>query len=213
MTRRICGRTGGRAIAMIDFNDVALKQSLGSLSKDKQLAFVLLLCERMIPALSRFSSETSFNDTICQECLESAWRHLGGNTSLPNYGELAEGCLDDAPDTEEFDHPLTSAALNAVLSVGAAMSFLANHDVDHVVEAAGLARDTVALYAQSIEATPPRSLGLKEIMEHPLVQQELRRQAEDLEFLESLPTDIPQEMIPLIKEHAGQAPALLPPEN
>jgi uncharacterized protein YjaG (DUF416 family) len=189
---------------MTDFNDVALKPSLSLLSKDKQLAFVLLRCERMMPALSQFAGETSFNDTIYQECLESAWRHLAGKASLSNYGELAEECLANAPDTEEFDHPLTSAALNAALSVGEAMSFLADYDVDHVVEAAGLARDTVALYAQSIEAIPPHSLGLKEIMEHPLVQRELRRQAKDLKFLESLPTDIPREVIPFIKEHAAR---------
>ena len=198
---------------MTDFNDAVLKQSLGPLSKDQNLAFGLLLCERMMPALSRFARHTSFNDSIYQGCLNNAWRHFAGNTSPSNYGELAEACLNGAPDTEEFDHPLTSAALNTALSVGAAMSFLADYDVDHLVEAAGLARDTAALYAQSVKAAPPRSLGFKEVMEHPIVQQELRRQADDVRFLQSLPKDISQEMIQLIKERAEQASALLPPEN
>ena len=84
------------------------------------------------------------------------------------------------------------------------MSFLSDYNVDHIVEAAGLARDTVALYAQSIEAIPPHSLNFEEVMRHPLVQQELQRQAEDLVFLASLPKDISQETIPLIREHAGK---------
>jgi uncharacterized protein len=167
----------------------------------------------MTPALSQFANETSFKTSIYQECLDRAWRHLAGTANLCNYGELAEECLDDAPDTEEFDHPLTSAALNAAIAVGAMMSFLADSNVDHIVEAAALARDTAALYAQSLDAIAPRSLSFSEIMEHSLVQQELRQQAEDLKFLESLPTDVPQEIIPLIKRHEGQTLKLLPPGN
>jgi len=175
--------------------------------------FALLLCERMMSSLDRFSNDTGFDGIIYREFLDDVWLHLAGNGNLTSYREAAEECLDRAPDTAEFDHPLTSAALNAALSVGATMSFLVDYDVDHVIEAAGLARDTVALYAQSIETTPPRSLGFKEIMEHPLVQQELRQQAEDLEFLESLSTDVPQELILLIREQAERAAKRLPPEN
>jgi len=186
---------------MTDLNDSVLKRSLSSLSKDRQLVFMLLLCERMMPGLNRFAGETGFNSSFYRKCLDDAWLYLAGNGNLPNYDEVAEKCLDGAPDTEEFDHPLTSAALNAALSVGAMMRFLADSNVDHVVEAAGLVRDTVALYAQSIVAAPPRSLGFTEIMEHPLVQQELQRQSDDLRFVESLSTGVPEEMIPLIREH------------
>jgi uncharacterized protein YjaG (DUF416 family) len=198
---------------MIDFNDVVLKQSLNPLSKDQKIAFCLLLCERMMPALTSFARDVKFDDSIYRECLNDAWRHFTGSTSLSNYSELAEACANGAPDTEEFEHPLTSAALNTTLSIEATMSFLGDYDVDHLVEAAGLARDTAALYAQSVKATPPHSLGFKEVMEHPIVQQELGRQANDVKFLKSLPMDIPQDMIPLIKERAEQGPALLPPEN
>ncbi len=48
------------------------------------------------------------------------------------------------------------------------MSFLSEGNVNHIVEAAGLARDTMALYVQATETIPPHSLGSKEIMEHPL---------------------------------------------
>jgi uncharacterized protein YjaG (DUF416 family) len=185
---------------MTDFNGSILRQKLASLSKTKQLAFLLLLDERMILALDKFSRETNFNASIYQECLDNAWRSLAGDTTISSYGKMAEECLDHAPDTEEFDHPLTSAALNAALSTGAMMSFLADYDVDRVVEAAGLACDTAALNAQSIEAIPPHSLGFTEIVEHPLVRQEVQRQMEDLEFLESLPIHVSQTMVKLIKE-------------
>jgi hypothetical protein len=59
--------------------------------------------------------------------------------------EASEECYKSAPDTERFDHPLTSAALNAALSIGLLMSFLSEGNVNNIVEAAGLARDTIAL--------------------------------------------------------------------
>jgi uncharacterized protein YjaG (DUF416 family) len=197
---------------MSDFKEAVLKRNLGSLSRDKQLAFALLLCDRMKPALDKFASETSFNGAVYQACLDNAWLHLAGNTSLSNYREMAEKCLDAAPDTEEFDHPLTSEALNEALSIAATMSFLADHSVDYIVEAARLARDTASFHAQEVGATPPLSLVFKEIMAHPLVQQELQRQRADLKFLESLRTAA-QQMVTLIRAHASRTSRLIPTEN
>jgi hypothetical protein len=50
-------------------------------------------------------------------------------------------------------------------------------------------------------------------MKHPLVQQELKRQAEDLEFLASLPEDVRRATVRQIRERANQAAGLLPLEN
>jgi uncharacterized protein YjaG (DUF416 family) len=198
---------------MLDFSDSALKRELTSISRNRQLAFALLLCERMMPDLDRFSIDTGFDGAIYRKFLDEAWLHLAGIGSLSSFDEVAKECLDRAPDTEEFDHPLTSAALNASLSVAALMGFLSDFDVTHIAEIAGLARDTPALYAQSIEANRPRSLGFTKIMEHPLVQKELRRQAEDLTFLKFLPTDVAEEIVPLIKARAGRPPTLPISEN
>ena len=198
---------------MTDLDESRLKRMIGHFAKGKQLAFVLLLCERMAPALNKFSKETGFDSSIYRGYLGDAWNYLDQRGSSSNYGEMAEQCLEHAPDTEEFNHPLTSAALNAALSIAATMGFLADDDVNHIVEAAGLARDTAALYAQDIETTPPRSLDYGEIIKHRFVQRELRQQVEDLEFLEALPADISQQVVPLIKRRAAGTPALLPPDD
>jgi len=59
-------------------------------------------------------------------------------------------------------------------------------NVDHVVEAAQLTRDTAALNAE-YNNVATRSLSLSETMAHRFVRQELQRQGEDLKYLESLP--------------------------
>ena len=198
---------------MTGLDERPLRQALERLAKEKQVAFALLLCERLVPAFEEFSREVDFDDSLYRTGLDSVWHYLRQGGKSSNYARMAEQCRDHAPDTEEFSHPLTSAALNAALSIAATIRLLADDDADHVVEAAGLARDTAALYAQAAGVTPPRSLSFDDIMKHPIVQRELRQQAEDLKFVETLPADEPQGLISLVKDRAAEAPELLPPRS
>lgn len=191
-------------------NEFELKRGLNGLSISKKLAFMLLLCERMMPAFKKFSADTGFDISRYQECLEQGWVYLNDKSHLAGYEEASQECYENAPDTEEFDHLLTSAALNAALSIGLLMGFLSDHNIDHIVEAAGLALDTVALYAQAAEAVSSLSPSFDEVMQHPLVQQELVRQEEDLKFLSSLPSDVEQEDVRQIKERSEMMSELIP---
>ena len=186
-----------RAALMTDLEESIARQ-IADLPRDKQLALMLVLCERMIPAMDQFVSETGHNGSIFRECLEKAWRHLAGKDGPFNWSNLAKQCLRSTPDTEDFDHPLTSEALDAALAVEAMVSFLADGDIDHVIEARDLARDTATFCAPDIDD------------EDLLVQQELQRQMKDLQFLQSLPRTISRRVIPRIKKHAVSMPALLP---
>lgn len=184
---------------MTGLEEHALRQEIEHLTKRHKLAFALLLCERMIPALDKFAREVEFDSSLYHSGLESIWKFLKDDTSSSNYHQIAEECFNGAPDTEDFNHPLTTAALNAALSIAATIRFLADDDVDHIVEATCLARDTAAMHVQAIEAMPPRSLDLDDVMKHPFVQHELRQQAEDLEFVEALPVDDPRQLVSLLK--------------
>jgi uncharacterized protein len=127
------------------------------LSRRKQVAFALLLCERMVPVLnSKFAKETGFDGSVYRDHLDDVWRNLDQGTSSSDHGEAAKQCLDRAPDTEDFMHPLTSAALSAALSVAETMEVLADNDVNHLIEVAILARDTAA--SRSSWRLPHRAL-------------------------------------------------------
>ena len=101
-----------------------------------------------------------------------------------------------------FNHASVSAALNTALSIAALMNFLADKNVDHIVEAGGLACDTVALNVQAIEGISPRSLSFKEVMQHPLVQQELQQQKDDLQFLSTLRSNLDEKAVKRVKERS-----------
>jgi uncharacterized protein len=185
-----------------------LSRRLKALSSLKQVAFLLFLCQRMMPEFRRFARDTGFDLTVYSDCLAEGWEYLGGKAGGRNYETLAKACLDSAPDTENFDHLLTSAALDTALSISYLMSFLADHDVDHIVDAAGLARDTVALFVQWIEAVHPYSLSLDKVAGHRLVQRELKRQEKDLVLLELLPTEVPA-ALPILRKRSTEPPGIL----
>ena len=194
----------------MESDKITLKTKLQSISRKKQLGFALLLCQRMMPALDQFANETHFKNSLYNKCLAIAWHEVTESTDNYEYEKLAKECFDNAPDTEDFESTLTSASLNTTLAISALMSFLATSDVDLLVEAAMLARDTVALYAQTIEVSAPESLTSQQVVEHPLVQNEMRQQMGDLEFLEALETNSSTEMWRCLRRRARETSALLP---
>ena len=71
-------------------------------------------------------------------------------------------------------------------------------DIEHALEAASLARDSVDMYVQE-ELNGDVSKDLETlILEHPLMQAELARQNEDINFLQALGNDFSC-FFPLIK--------------
>jgi uncharacterized protein YjaG (DUF416 family) len=188
------------------FSSSALKEALGALSMPRQVGFMLLLCERAMPPLRKFSVDTGFDISLSLECLDIGWSSLGNLSRDTSYKLLAERVFKSAPDTEDFRHGLTSAALDATLCIGSLMSFLSNRNLEEVIESATLMCDTAYLYVGSTEPT----ILCENIINHPLMQRELSCQADDLMQLRSLTTDNGEELLSFLKERAKQTPPLLP---
>jgi uncharacterized protein YjaG (DUF416 family) len=190
----------------LEFSSSALRAALGALSRPRQVGFMLLLCERAMPPLRKFSVDTGFDMSLALECLDIGWNSLGNLSRHTSYKLLAERVFKSAPDTEDFRHELTSAALDATLGIGSLMNFLSDRNLDNVIESAGYMYDTVDLYVGRIEP----AILFENIINHPLVQRELSCQADDLNQLRSLTTDNAEELLSFLKERARQTPPLLP---
>lgn len=178
------------------------------LSPRKQLAFGLLIFERMLPYLIAFSKDTGFDPSCYLQAKDIAWDALKNGTAEQ---ELNTKCARNAPDTEKFSHKLTSHALNAALAMNDIVSFIRDGGADHIGDVSTLARDSVYLYVSSLE---PSLVSSKEedvrIGQHPLTQQELRREEEDIKFLHKLPDDLDEDSISRLKSRAfGQTPLLM----
>ncbi len=194
------------------FDGALLRNRLGTLPKWKQIGFVLLLCERMMPNLKEFSAATGFDGSGYADSMGLAWDSLNSVQNGRDYKTRPETSLTGAPSTEESVHRFTSLALNAALSISSLMSIVDDGRIEHAVEVAQLACDGVELYIQFLELVPPIPLARGRVLDHPLMQRELERQESDLEFLISLPRHGGDVAISLLKQRSEHTPPLIPVE-
>ena len=182
--------------------------SVAALSPKKQLAFALLVFERMLPSLIAFSKGTGFDDSCYLKAKDAAWAALQNG---PVDQALNQACLSSAPDTEEFSHELTSYALNAALAMSDIVEFTLDEHADHVAYILTLVRDSLHLYLSSLEpsvvSSPEKD---RRIASHPLMQQEQRREEEDIKFLSGLPDQFDKNVISTLKARANTQAPLLP---
>jgi hypothetical protein len=181
---------------------------VATLSRKKQLAFALLVFERMLPSLVAFSKDTGFDGSCYLQAKDAAWALLRNG---PMVRSLSEVCLRGAPDTENYSHELTSYALNAALAMNDIMEFTQDGCADHITRVSTLARDSVYLYLSSLEnsvvSSPEEN---SRIAADPLMQKEYRREEEDIKFLASLPEQFNEETILSLRARAGTQVPLLP---
>jgi len=187
-----------------------LPMALSSLPWKRQLAFSLLVLERLLPSPIAFSKDTHLDVSSYLAARDYVWTALGGIPDLSRGRSLNDACLRDAPDTEKFSHDLTSFALDAALAVSDILEFIADGRLDHTLSVSTHATDSVYLFVSgpgSSSSLPPGRAV--EIEKHPLVQGELRRQEEDFKFLSGLPDAFNSETISLLRARASAQPPLL----
>ncbi|WP_263419238.1 YjaG family protein [Terriglobus albidus] len=182
--------------------------SVGRLSRKKQLAFALLIFERMLPSLFAFSKDTGFNASCYVQAKDAAWATLQNSTV---HRSISEACLRGVPDTEDYSHELTSFALNAALAANDIISFTKDGRAEHITSVSALAGDSLYLYLSDLEGSGVSSTEEDSwIVSHALMREENRRQEADIEFLAGLPEPLSDEAIISLKVRAGTQPPLLP---
>ena len=169
---------------MVQANTISILE----LPARKQLAFGLMIIDRMVPSLMAFSRETGFDTSSFFVAREAAWRVLeGGDKNLLSQS-IGDACLQSAPDTEDFSHPLTSNALNAVVAASDVVDFILQGSPDRIANIATLATDSIYLYLSTLEdGVESLPTNGERFRSHSLMEQELRQEGEDLKFLAALP--------------------------
>lgn len=180
-----------------EFNEDELKQKLVKLPFWKQLVFLLIVCQRLIPSFRAFAAETGGEgSTQLRGLLAKTWDSLLNGVSHTDFSSEAALAESLAPDTEDFDSVLVSSALDAAVAISLLMKAFSDQQTDTIVEAVTLVIDSVDMYVQELEDMDPANPDLEEnILGHELMQNELRRQREDLEFLSILDDDASASMM------------------
>lgn len=194
-----------------EFDDVALHQKLAVLPFWKQLVFLIVVCQRLIPSFHAFANETGFEgEDILKDLLQKAWDTLLKGASKADFASEVNQAESVAPDTEDFGSIYVSSALDAAVSVSLLMKAFSDGQTDTIVEATALIRDSVDMYVQELADMDPNDPNLEtRILEHELMQKELVRQREDLEFISSLDDDISVSMTVVKEKWLGREDSCL----
>ena len=169
----------------LEFNEKELSKQLVNLIDWKQLVFGLSCAERMFPNYILFFEKTGWGDPkIIRKSLDVTWEYIELGKSSEDLRNLAELCSEFAPNTEEFNTFFVSLALNAAGAACLLMEAAFEFNKNKIIEIATLVRDSVDLYVQEVEGMDANDPDLeKTIIEHPLMQSELKRQRNDLAAL------------------------------
>ena len=189
----------------------SILDSLKASTPRKQLAFALLVFERMLPSLLVFSKDTGRDDSCFLQAKDSGWHALQERQEQSVYESLKDSCLENTPDTEAFSHDLTSDALNAALVMVDIMEFILDGRVDHIAAILRLATDSVSLYLSNLDTLIVSSpQGDDWIAAHPIMQQEIHREEEDIIFLACLPDEFDSRTISALRARATSQPPVRP---
>ena len=172
------------------FDETSLKVKLKELSREQKILFMLSCCERLYPNYLAFNKKHEWgNPFVLRNTLDFAWTVLerGIGEDKEELKKLLKQCDEITPDTEDFDSIFVSQALDSTVAVASLLEYIISDSNDKIIEVASLARDTVDMYVQELEDMAPNDPNLeKMILEHPLMQQELKRQRQDIELLKDL---------------------------
>lgn len=150
----------------------------------KQVAFMVICCERMVPNFYAFNQQSGFGSPeVLRNALSSAWEWIERDEVF-DLGSLRENVEQQAPDTETYSSSFTSAALDAANSVATVLDAIERFNPSHVRAVIELARDTVDMWVQEKEDMDANDPQLEEkILLHPLMQKEMDEMEQSLKRL------------------------------
>jgi uncharacterized protein YjaG (DUF416 family) len=165
-----------------DLIAVELNSRISRLAPRARVAFAASCCERLLPNYRAFSADENWGSPeVLREGLDLAWRFArAGSFEIEQARSLRDRCEASAPDTEDFRHPLTSAALDAAVAICETLDCCLSGDVKRSQAAAIAARDTVYMFVQP-DGTP---MSDEWIYSQPIMKAELAKQRADLLELE-----------------------------
>jgi uncharacterized protein YjaG (DUF416 family) len=171
---------------MEHFDEDALRDRLVALPPWKRVAFALLCCERMVPNFERFTATAGIGDgMVLRAGLHLGWHWLATDRILPGLDDLRDACAAQATCAGTGRCALALPALDAANAVEMLLDALERPSDYIAAEVAGLSRDTVDRHVQALRELDPAGAPVDDgdVLSDPLMQDELRRQREDLEAL------------------------------
>lgn len=128
-----------------------IKRRLMPLKNEQKLLFAVLTCERLYPNYEYFQNTFSWGDSkVLSNAIGIIYQNLI-KKDLFEKSEIQELINEIdviTPDTEDFSEIFVSFALDACTSLYSSLNFILDQKLEHVVDVAIYARDTVDMFIQ-----------------------------------------------------------------
>ena len=150
---RIGHKTHCWLLVQPDFDPDYLRQQMTGLTQLHAVAFAAACCERMLPGYVRFQAQTGWGDADgLRDALDVIWSLLEGEDVSPERLQaIRDRCERVIPDTEDFETPAVSDALDASSSISETLALCLDGDISHAINVAAVAMDTAERLAQESE--------------------------------------------------------------
>ncbi|MDF7815221.1 DUF416 family protein [Hymenobacter sp. YC55] len=156
-----------------------IQPPLLSLPLTHQVAFAALTCERMLAAISWFDRFEMLPGTPLFRTAIAALCAFGLNEPIEvdEFARLQQQLEAFWPDLDESTNPAASYAFDACVALSEALALVQDQELEHLVQCATAATDTVDMYVQEVTGVdlPPDELNTF-LEASPLMQRELARQ-------------------------------------
>jgi uncharacterized protein YjaG (DUF416 family) len=183
--------------------------NLMSFPVGKKVAFLLLLYERMLPALISFRRAEGLGLSVFQDARAEFWRSLVQGAAPVSWARLRDDILKSIPDTEDFGSRAASFALDTGLVAADIAGLLQDGRDIHIVEAMKYALDSLDAYVldqMGIVAFDRSSVASihKFVDAHALVQKERQREEQDVALLCAMPdTPWSEDIVAMLLDRAA----------
>ena len=188
--------------------------SLMSFPVGKKVAFLLLLYERMMPALISFRRAERLDLSVFLEARAKFWHSLIQGASTASWARLRDDILNSIPDSEDFGSQAASFALDTGLVAADIAGLLQDGQEIHIVEAMQYALDSLngfVLDEMGIVTFDRSSIASirKLVNAHALVQKERQREEQDVAVLRAMPdTPWSEDIVAMLQDRAAMQGSL-----
>jgi len=174
---------------MYTFDTSSISSNLLALGEKRRIAFGVFLLERAFPGFLQFQIDTGYaGGGELRAALAQVWYAIEMGALRLSPFVTPSDCDSLMPNSESCASPYTSAAIDAISIAFNLLSYLECGDLDLLLKAAGLRRDTIDLFIQNnTDISPLENDFEKKMVAHPLMQEELRFIHDDLVFLMGVP--------------------------
>ncbi len=177
---------------MPSFDKAELVEKLRGLDHKGQIAFGASCCERLLPNYMAFAAVEKWGDPGgLRKALDQIWNFLEGEVlSSDEIDGLISQCTETIPDSEDFRSMFTGVAQYAAAVLIYTLRSIVAPSLDELAQVGALAVESIEEYLSAvcdpyISTQAPDNRLEEWIQQAPMLQEEYRRQQDDLQVIAS----------------------------